>query len=510
MLFSSQHYYYIPNIDKNQELFTDLDRLFEKNNDFPQSAHTMSRTKKAGLMIMIEKSKQQHEKMTNTPLPRLILSLSIPTTVGMAVIALYSLADAFFVSSLGTAAGGAVGVVFSVHVLMQAVGYTLGMGGGSLLSRALGQKERQNAAEIATVALCVALLSGALITLLSLLFRRELILFLGATESIYQFALDYAVPLFWAAIPMCGTFVLSQLLRAEGLAVWSMTGLVVGSLTNIALDPLLIHTLGLGIAGASVATLISQSLSFLVLLSAYFFKKSQLSLFAKFRFSSFARISKIFVAGLPSLLRQGLSGISAILLNHAAMPYGDAALAAISVVNRLFLLVFSICLGIGQGMMPVVGYSYGAKNPERAKNAYFFALTIAALIMLVVSIPLYGTAPILIGLFRNDPEVIRIGAYALQLQSLVLFSHGIVTCTILFLQAIGKSFSATILASARQGLFFLPLLLVLPSRIGLWGVILIQPAADFFTLLFALFFVRKILHKRTKELIPKQVLEGKK
>ena len=356
------------------------------------------------------------------------------------------------------------------------------------------------------MALCFSLLSGALITFLGLLFRKELILFLGATESIYQFALDYAVPLFWAAVPMCGTFVLSQLLRAEGLAVWSMTGLVVGSLANIALDPLLIHSLGFGITGASIATLISQSLSFLVLLSAYLFQKSQLSLFAKFQFSSLARISRIFVAGLPSLLRQGLSGVSAILLNHAAMPYGDAAIAAISVVNRLFLLVFSICLGIGQGMMPVVGYSYGSSKPERAKNAYFFALTIAALIMLVVSIPLYGLAPVLIGFFRNDPEVIRIGASALQLQSLVLFSHGIVTCTILFLQAIGKSFPATLLASARQGLFFLPLLFLLPSRIGLWGVILIQPAADFLTLLFALFFVRKILHKREKKPIPKQAL----
>ncbi|MBQ8440553.1 MAG: MATE family efflux transporter [Clostridia bacterium] len=446
-------------------------------------------------------SKKQHLRMTSEPIPKLIFSLSLPTAVGMAVIALYTLADAYFVSSLGTSAGAAVGVVFAIHVLIQAVGYTLGMGGGSLLSRCLGKKEEQGANDYATVALVFSILAGGLITALTLLFRHPLIHFLGATESIYPFALDYSIPLFWSAIPMCGTFVLSQLLRAEGKAVWSMTGLAVGSLANIGLDPLLIHNLGMGISGASTATLISQILSFSVLLSAYCFRRSQLRLFQEFHFSSLLKIGRIFIAGLPSLLRQGLSGIATVLLNHATAPHGDAAITAMSIVNRLFLLVFSLCLGFGQGLMPVVGYNYGANNEERAKKAYLFSLFASSGIMLLISIPLAIFAPAWIGFFREDPDVISIGAYALRLQCAVLFTHGAVTCTIMFLQALGRSIPATILASARQGLFFLPLIFLLPAKFGLHGLILTQPLADLLTGIFAIFFAvygAKLLGKKQK------------
>lgn len=433
-------------------------------------------------------SKKQHRRMTEAPIPRLILTLSLPTTVSMAVIALYTLADSYFVASLGTAAGAAVGVVFAIHVLIQAVGYTLGMGGGSLISRCLGKKETKEAGEYARAALLFGLLIGGVITALSLIFRHHLIAFLGATESIYQYALDYSVPLFWSAVPMCGSFVLSQLLRAEGKAIWSMTGLVVGGLCNVLLDPLLIHTLGMGIAGASMATLISQILSFLVLLSAYVFKKSQLKLFVKLDLSVFSKLGKILVTGLPSLLRQGLSGVATVLLNHAAAPHGDAALTAISVVNRLFLLVFSICLGFGQGLMPVVGYNYGSGNLDRVKKAYRFSLLSATGILLAVSLPLGIFAPRVIGFFRDDAEVVRIGAYALRLLCAVLFTHGIVTCTIMFLQALGRSTPATVLASARQGLFFLPLIFLLPTQFGLLGLLLTQPLADLLTGIFAVFF----------------------
>jgi Na+-driven multidrug efflux pump len=202
----------------------------------------------------------------------------------------------------------------------------------------------------------------------------------------------------------------------------------------------------------------------------------------------FSRLGSIVVAGLPSLLRQGLSGIAALLLNHATALHGDAALTAVSVVNRLFLLVFSICLGFGQGLMPVAGYNYGSGNLDRAKKAYRFALLSATGIMLAVSLPLGIFAPSIIGFFRNDPDVIRIGAYALRLQCAVLFTHGIVTCTIMFLQALGRSTPATILAGARQGIFFLPLILLLPTRFGLFGLILVQPLADLLTVIFSAFF----------------------
>lgn len=449
--------------------------------------------------------------MTESPISSLVLSLAAPTAVTMIVIALYTLADAYFVASLGTSAGAAVGVVFAVQVLLQAVGYTLGMGGGSLLSRSLGKKEYDNANQYATVALLFSILCGALITMLALLFQDPLIRILGATESIYQYALDYAIPLFWSAVPTCMTFVLGQLLRAEGKAVWSMNGQVVGCLANILLDPLLIHTLDLGIAGASVATLISQCIACITLFSAYALKKSEIRLFKGLRLNSFSAIGRITVTGLPSLLRQGLSGLATVLLNHASAHFGETSVEALSIVNRLFLFVFSVCLGIGQGLMPVAGYNVGHGNTERAKKAYRFSLWVSTLSMLLISIPLFIWAPQWISFFnKSDPRVIEVGARALRLQSLVLFTHGAVTCTIMFLQAIGKALPATVLAAARQGIFFLPLILLLPRRFSLQGLILTQPIADAATFLFALPFVfyaiRRAIGMKTEKKNQKRAL----
>jgi Na+-driven multidrug efflux pump len=241
----------------------------------------------------------------------------------------------------------------------------------------------------------------------------------------------------------------------------------------------------MGIAGASTATLISQIVSALILFSAYVFHKSALRPFSKIRLGALLWLGKIFVTGLPSLFRQGLSGVATILINHAAKEYSDAAVLALSLVARVFLLVFSLCLGIGQGMMPVVGYSHGAGNDKRQMDAYRFAVRLSSAVMLGVSLPLLIWAPEVITLFRDDGEVIRIGAFALRAQCAILFTHGLVTCTILYLQAIGRAFLGTILAAARQGFFFLPLVFLLPAKFGLLGLCLAQPAADALTFLFA-------------------------
>ena len=427
--------------------------------------------------------------MTGGRLSSVILKLAIPNTVGLLVIAAYSLADSFFVASLGTDASAAVGVTFSLHVLVQAVGYTLGMGAGSLISRALGRRERERASQYATPAFWLALLLGALITVLGLCFSEPWLRFLGASGSVLPYAKAYLRPFLWSAPAMCGVFVLSQLLRSEGKALYSMTGLLVGSLLNIALDPLFITALGMGIAGASVATLISQYVSLAVLLSAYWRRKSAVSLLAFKKTRLPSTVGRICVAGLPSLFRQGLSGISAILLNHAAARVGDAAVAGMSLVARIFLLVFSFCLGIGQGMMPVVGYCRGAGEAARIRRAYRFSVLSAALVMLLFSIPLFFFSADIISLFQRERAAAEIGAAALRAQALVLTTHGLVTCTILFLQAFGKPVHGTVLAAARQGIFFLPLILWLPRRFGLVGLEWTQPLADLCTALFAIPFV---------------------
>jgi Na+-driven multidrug efflux pump len=265
-----------------------------------------------------------------------------------------------------------------------------------------------------------------------------------------------------------------------------MVGLVCGSILNILLDPLLIYTFHLGIAGASLATLISQVVSVLILLSAYTFKKSQIALFQKIRLQEFSETGAVLLTGLPSAFRQGLTVLATVLLNRAAGAWGDAAVAAISVVTRLFLLAFSICLGVGQGMMPVVGYNYGFGNRNRVRRAFLFSVLLSTATMLAISIPFWIWASPLIAFFRNDREVITIGAYALRLQCYVFPCHGLITCTIMLLQAIGRRFSSSLLASARQGLFFVPLIFLLPSLMGGKGILFVQPIADVLTFFLAI------------------------
>ncbi len=383
------------------------------------------------------------------------------------MVSAYSLADSFFVSRLGDRAGAAVGVCFSVLVLLQAVGYTLGMGGGSLLSRALGRGDTATVAAVPRAAIRFSLLVGLLISLAGLSFTEPILRFLGASEELLDDASAYARPLFLSAPAMCTGLVVSQLLRARGEATRSMLGLLVGSLVNILLDPLLISHLG--IAGASLATLSGQTVGVTVLLLLW-------GKGAPGRAP--APILGILIAGLPSLFRQGLSGLATVLLTHAAAEIGEEAVIAFSTVSRLFLLVFAFCLGIGQGMMPLVGYCFGSRDPDRARHALRFSVLLSSAVMLLLSIPLFFFASPILGLFGEGESVTAIGAPALRAQATVLVTHGLVTCTILYLQAGGHPIAGTVLASARQGIFFLPLLLVLPRLLGVWGLILLQPAAD--------------------------------
>ena len=431
--------------------------------------------------------------------PSLIIRLAIPNTLGLLVISAYSLADSFFLASLGATATAAVGVTFSLHVLMQAVGYTLGMGAGALLSRALGhENDVESASRFASVAFFLSLSIGILIAVTGFFAKVPILRFLGADGDVLTAAKAYVTPLFLSAPFMCASFVLSQLLRAEGRAVYAMVGLMTGSLLNIALDPLLISVFRFGIAGASTATLISQGVGLFVLLSAYVGKRKTVDVL-KIKLSYFAFTGKILLAGLPSLLRQGLSGGSSVLLNRAAAEIGGGALSAISLVTRLFLLVFAFCLGLGQAMIPIVGYSLGADDPARMKKAYFFSTAAASLVMLFFSVPLFFFATPILKIFGAATEALPLGTLALRAQAVALALHGTITCTILFLQVTGRPFAGSLLASARQGLFFLPLIFLLPARLGGTGLALTQPLADALTFLLALPFMILSLRSLTKK-----------
>ena len=446
---------------------------------------------------MERSNEKKYRRMIETPVMALILRLAIPSTVSMLLNSLYGFADAWFISRLGTSASGAVGIVFSVTSLIQAIGFTLGTGAGSLLSRALGAKRQEDANGYASLAFWLSLLLGGAVTLAGLSFLGPVIRMLGATDTIFPYARSYAVYLFCSAPVMCAGFVLNNLLRAEGKAVFSMSGFVVGNLLNILLDPFFIFFLNMGCAGASLATLIAQSAGLLVLLSAYVFRKSTVSLMPGHALRQFSKTGAILLTGLPSFFRQGLAGVASILLTRSARQWGDPAVAAFSVVSRIFLLLYSFCLGIGQGLMPAAGYNQGAGEHRRVLSLYRFSLILATGVMLALSIPTGIFAPHIISFFRPDPGVVAIGSVILRAQCTVLFLHGIIAVTNMLLQAVGRPFGAALIACARQGLFFLPLIFWLPAAFGITGLQWTQAAADLLTFLLTLPFLIQIFRRQS-------------
>lgn len=435
--------------------------------------------------------------MTETPVARLITALAVPTIVSMLVTSVYNMGDTYFVSQLGRQASGAVGIVFSLMAIIQAVGFTLGMGSGSLISQLLGAQNPDRASAIASSGFFAALAAGLVITVSGLCFLDPLISLLGATETIFPYARDYASFILLAAPVMTASFVLNNLLRAEGRARFAMIGIATGGILNLLLDPLFIFVFGLGIRGAAIATALSQCVGFCILLSSFLRNRTSVQL-------SLHRVSRtakdylsIVQTGLPSFCRQGLASIATVALNRSAAIYGDAAVAAMSVVGKIFMLIFSVALGYGQGYQPVVGYNYGARQYARVRQAFFVILKVGTGILLVLSLAGFFAAPQLLNLFLpGDAEVIAIGARALRFQCLAAPLLALsVACNMTF-QSIGKSWTSTLLSSLRQGFFFLPLILLLPAVFGLTGVELTQPLADLLTFLccipFAVRFIREI------------------
>ena len=430
------------------------------------------------------KNDTQYQKMLSAPVPKLVISLAVPTMVSMLVTSIYNVADAYFVSKLGTYASGAVGIVFSLMAMIQAIGFTVGMGAGSAISRLLGKKETDKAQKIASSAFALSILSGGAFCIFGVFFLEKLMVWLGATESILPYAKEYARYILYVAPVMTASFVLNNLLRAEGKTKLSMIGILGGSILNIALDPLFIFAFGFGIQGAAAATAVSQCVGFVILLFFFIRKKTILRLSFK-NLSADVSLYREFIAnGMPSFFRQGLASVSSIALNRVAAGYSDAAVAAMSIVGKVFLMVYCVLIGFGQGYQPAAGYNFGAKEYGRVRQAYRFLMIAGTVGMTCIGAALFWAAPLLLKQFiPEDAKVIEIGIQALRMQCVVmpLLTLGI-ACNMTF-QAVGQSVKATVLASLRQGIFFLPFIWVLPRLFGIYGMEAAQPAADAATFL---------------------------
>lgn len=421
----------------------------------------------------------QYVKMTKTPVSKLITSLAIPTIISMLVTAIYNMADTYFVSQLGESASGAVGIVFSLMALIQAVGFTLGMGAGSWISRLLGEQNKELADTVASSGFYTSILLGLLISIVGIAFINPFMKILGATQTILPYAIDYGRLILIAAPIMSASFVMNNILRAEGKAKFAMIGLTTGGILNIFLDPLFIFVFDMRITGAAVATALSQLISFTILLICFIKKKTIITLRLKNISKKPYVYLQIIKHGLPSFSRQGLASIATVALNTNAAVYGDSAVAAMSIVGKIAMFIFSIAIGIGQGYMPVVGYNYGAKKYDRVKKAFFFTFTTGLSLMAVTGIIVFLFSGNIMRAFIGDnAAVIEIGTIALRAQCIALPLSMIIVISNMTFQSTGKAWTATFLSCLRQGIYFLPLIIILPKFFGILGVEITQPIAD--------------------------------
>ena len=443
-----------------------------------------------------------YDRMTQEPVSKLVIKLGIPTTISMLVTSVYNMADTFFVGTLGNSASGAVGVVFGLMAIIQAFGFMFGHGAGSIIARRLGAQDEESASNYASVSFFTSLFVGVVFGCVGLLFINPLMKLFGSTDTILPYARDYGRFILIATPIMMASFVLNNILRYEGKAYLAMIGLTTGGIINIILDPIFIYNCNMGISGAGFATALSQCISFSILLSMYLRGKTQSKLeFQKF-LSNLRDLPLIIQTGFPSLVRQGLNSVATMCLNHYAGLYGDSTVAAMSIVNRICFFIFAVGLGIGQGFQPVCGFNYGAKRYDRVKKAFLFTLAVGEVLLGTLAIVGILFSGQLIGLFRDDGEVIRIGTRALQYQLLALFFQPITICATMLFQSVGANRLATFFSMLRSGVIFIPLLAVLHHFIGLYGVQSAQAVTDVLTfavtLPVVLWFMKNMMKKTDK------------
>lgn len=428
--------------------------------------------------MKFESAEEKREYMLEEPVKKLVCRLAVPTIMSMLVTSFYNMADTFFVGKIDTQSTAAVGIVFSLMAIIQAVGFLFGHGSGNFISRRLGAGDMEEAEKMSAVGFFSSFLAGIVIMVVCLIFIEPLSYALGSTPTIQPYTVSYLRIILFGTPAMTASLVLNNQMRFQGSAFYAMIGIVSGAVINIGLDPFFIFVCDMGVAGAALATTISQYMSFLFLL-LMIRKGGNI----KIRFQNFRPnlyfYKEVIRGGIPSLCRQGLASVATICLNHAAGNYGDAAIAGMSIVSRVMMFANSALIGFGQGFQPVCGFNYGAKKYKRVLEAFWFCVRTAFIFLTIAAFIIFAFAPEIIALFRKgDADVIAVGTAALR-YSIIVFplSAWIVMCNMM-LQSIGKGLKASIVASARQGIFFLPLIAVLPRMFGLTGVEICQTVSD--------------------------------
>lgn len=432
-------------------------------------------------MKQILNSEERYKQMIETPIPRLVTQLAVPTVISMLVTVIYNTADTYFVSQINKSASAAVGMVYALMAVIQAVGYGLGMGAGSLISRMLGEKNDAAADRYASSAFFASVVAGAAVGWGCLAALMPILRLLKCTDSMMPYAAPYARYILLAAPISCSSFVLNNTLRAEGESAIAMWGLGLGGILNIVLDPLFIFTFGMGAGGAALATAVGQAVSFFVLLAMFLTGRSIVHIRLRLVSRSARDYILIFTTGLPTICRQGLGSLAAAALNMCAVAYGDAAVSAITIANKVYVLVRNIVLGVGQGFQPVAGYNYSAQKPNRTWQSFVFSSLVGTVICVLAAVVVSLFAAPIMRWFCDDAAVVHIGTQTLYFVCAVMPLMAVSTYVNQLYQCLGYKTAATFLASCRQGIFFLPAVFVLPRLWGCAGVQLSQPVADALT-----------------------------
>ena len=447
----------------------------------------------------MSKEQQQYRKLVMTPVEKLIPRLAVPTIFSMMITMIYNLVDAYFVGKLGTSASAAIGVVLGVQSIFQAFGFMMGHGAGSQISVRLGEGDRDAADRLFSTAFFHALVISVIVGVLGLIGLEPLMRLMGSTDTILPFSKNYGFYILISGPALVGSCVLNNVMRYEGRAVLAMFGLVTGGVLNMIGDPILMFGLGLGIDGAGLSTAISQYISFGILLYMVFSKRTISRLSLRYRSNDPDVTLSIMRVGFPSLIRQMLNSLATITLNHCAMPYGDAAIAAMAIVGRIVMFIGSAMIGLGQGFQPVSAYNYGARKFKRLRDSFYFTVKAGMTVLGILAIFGFMFPRPVVQLFRDDPRVVEIGSRALRFQCIaVVMQPFSVTANMMF-QSIGRSKEASFMAMLRSGLYYIPSLLILPLFLGLTGIECAQMVSDILTTLTCIPFVVRFMRETPDE-----------
>ena len=442
-----------------------------------------------------ERQNKKFKQLTESNIEILVIKMAIPTIISMLTTSFYNMADTFFVSKINTQSTAAVGIVFPMMSIIQAIGFFFGHGSGNYISIKLGAREIDKASKMAATGFLSAMIAGFVILVLGLIFIKPLAIMLGSTETILPYSIIYMKYILIGAPYMTASLVLNNQLRLQGNALFAMIGLTTGALLNIILDPIFIFYFSMGIKGAAISTIISQFAGFLILLigtNVWGTLPIKLNNFSP----SIQKYKSIIIGGLPSLFRQGISSFSTAFLNIISASFGDSVVAAMSIVNRVSMFTNSAVVGFGQGFQPVCGFNYGAKKYDRVIKAFYFCIKVSAIALLISASIIFINSEAIVYLFNDEDSVlIDVSIKALKYQALTIPLLGIIVISSMMLQTSRKTIRASILALAKQGIFFIPIIFIFSKIFYINGIAAAQPFADFLTFLLSIILASSMIRE---------------